>query len=91
MYAPSVRLVPRLIALTVGCAMATYGVVDWHFRDLSMEGFWLVDNGWRPHPVHLLMLGLCAIPVALWQILAIDLETQARQTAEDAAHADDAR
>lgn len=85
MYIPSVRLLPRLIALAVGCAMATYGVVDWHHRDLSMEGFWLVDNGWRPHPIHLLMLGLCAIPVALWQILAIDLETQARQRTEDAA------
>ena len=89
-YAPSVRLVPRLFALTVGFALATYGAVDWHYRDLSMAGFWLVDNGWRPHPLHLLMLGLCAIPVALWQILAIDLETQARQRAEDAANSDSA-
>ena len=89
MYIPSLRLLPRLIALTVGFAMTTYGAVDWHYRDLSMEGFWLVDNGWRPHPIHLLMLGLCAIPVALWQILAIDLETQARQRTEDAADAGD--
>lgn len=89
MYIPSLRLLPRLIALTVGFAMVTYGAVDWHYRDLSMEGFWLVDNGWRPHPIHLLMLGLCAIPVALWQILAIDLETQARQRTEDAADTGD--
>ena len=77
-YKPPYRLLPRLFALTLGFALATYGAMDWHYRDLTMHGLWLYDNGWRPHPVHLLVLGLCAIPVALWQILAIDLEAQAQ-------------
>lgn len=90
MYIPSIRLAPRLLVLAGGFAMATYGALDWHYHDLSMVGFWLVDGDWRLHPLHLLMLGLCAIPVALWQILAIDFETQARQRAEDAARPDSA-
>ena len=48
------------------------------------------DGDWRLHPLHLLMLGLCMIPVSLWQILAIDFETPARQRAEDAANPDSA-
>ena len=77
-YKPPYRLLPRLLALTLGFALATYGAMDWHYRDLTMHGLWLYDNGWRPHPVHLLVLGLCMVPVSLWQILAIDLEAQAQ-------------
>ena len=77
-YKPPYRLLPRLFALTLGFALATYGAMDWHYRDLTMHGLWLYDNGWRPHPVHLLVLGLCMVPVSLWQILAIDLEAQAQ-------------
>ena len=90
MYVPSIRLAPRLLVLAAGFAMATYGALDWHYHDLSMAGFWLVDGDWRLHPLHLLMLGLCAIPVALWQILAIDLQTQARQRTEDDVSCDSA-
>lgn len=86
-YRPSYRLLPRLFALTIGFALATYGAMDWHYRDLTMAGIWLYDNGWQPHPLHLLVLGLCAIPIALWQILIIDLEAQARAHLDDAGAA----
>ena len=82
-YKPSYRILPCLLALTVGFALAIYGAMDWHYRDLSMVGIWLYDNDWRPHPLHLLVLGLCTIPLALWQILAIDLESQARAGLDD--------
>ena len=91
-YKPPYRLLPRLFALTLGFALATYGAMEWHYRDLTMHGLWLYDNGWRPHPVHLLVLGLCMVPVSLWQILAIDLEAQAqaRQDSEAERGAGDA-
>ena len=68
----SLRYLVRLIWLTIGVALVTYGAIDWHYQDLSLRGFWLIDNDWRPHPVHLLVLGLTIIPFAMWDIFVLE-------------------
>ena len=68
----SLRYLVRLLLLTIGVAFVTYGAIAWHYQDLSLRGFWLYDNGWRPHPIHLLVLGLTIIPLAMWDIFALE-------------------
>lgn len=64
----------RFLLLTVGFALTTAGLMFWHAQDFGFDGVWLVDNGFRLHPLHLLILGLAMIPPALWEIFL--LETQ---------------
>jgi hypothetical protein len=33
---------------------------------------WLVDGGFRLHPLHLLIVGLAMIPPALWEIFLLE-------------------
>ena len=62
------RRLRHYLLLTAAAALATYGVIGWHDSGLSMAGLLLYDNGWRPHPLHLLVLGLGALPPAMWEI-----------------------
>ena len=66
------RYLVRLFWLTIGVALVTYGAIDWHYQDLSLRGFWLVNNDWRPHPIHLLVLGLTIVPFAMWDIFVLE-------------------
>lgn len=68
----ALRYLVRLLLLSLGVALATYGAIDWHFQGLSLRGFWLYDNGWRPHPVHLIVIGLTLMPLALWDIFVME-------------------
>lgn len=68
------------LLLTAAAALATYGVIGWHDSGLSMVGLLLYDNGWRPHPLHLLVLGLGALPPAMWEIFWQDARHRARDT-----------
>lgn len=82
---------PRIrhyLLLTAAAALATYGVIGWHDSGLSMVGLLLYDNGWRPHPLHLLVLGLGALPPAMWEIFWQDARRRARGTDLGAGDAD---
>lgn len=56
------------LMLATAVALATYGLLAWHDSGLSVDGLLLYDNGWRPHPLHLLVLGLGGLPPAMWEI-----------------------
>lgn len=71
------RYLLRFILLCVAGALTSFGLVYWHDTGFSMEGFWLVDNGFRPHPVHILALGLAMIPTTIWEIFLLDLKRAA--------------
>ena len=76
------------LLLTAAAALATYGVIGWHDSGLSMAGLLLYDNGWRPHPLHLLVLGLGALPPAMWEIFWQDAKHRARGVDRAAPDAD---
>ena len=76
---------PNYLTLTIAAALATYGLLAWHDSGLSMEGLLLYDNGWRPHPLHLLVLGIGALPPAMWEIFWQDVGR--RQRPDPAAEA----
>ena len=62
----------RFLLLTVGFALTTAGLMFWHAQDFSFHGIWLVDDGLRLHPLHLLIVGLAMIPPALWEIFLLE-------------------
>jgi hypothetical protein len=70
------RYLLRFVLLTAGFALTTAGLMLWHAVDFSFQGLWLLDDGFRPHPLHVLILGLAMIPPALWEIFI--LESRAR-------------
>ena len=82
--ATAARYLIRYALLTIGVMLTTFGLVSWTDRDFDLSGFWLVDNGWQLHPVHVLIVGIGLIPQAMWEILV--LET-ARHAAADADNA----
>jgi hypothetical protein len=67
----------RFLLLTVGFALTTAGLMYWHAQGFSFRGLWLVDNGFRLHPLHLLILGLAMIPPALWEIFLLERDAAA--------------
>ncbi len=64
----------RFLLLMLGVALTTLGLVDWHARSFDLAGVLLFDNGWRPHPIHVLVLGISMIPPAMWEIFTLELE-----------------
>ena len=66
------RYATRFAVLTAGVALAIYGAITWHYQDFTTQGVWLYDNGWKPHATHLLVVGMCAIPMALWGIFELE-------------------
>ena len=81
------------LMLTAAAALAAYGLIAWHDSGLSMTGLLLYDNGWRPHPLHLLVLGLGALPPAMWEIFSQDARTNPRRSdpVDPAAETDPSR
>jgi hypothetical protein len=62
----------RFLLLTAGFALTSAGLMMWRAVDFSFEGIWFFDNGYRPHALHLLMLGLAMIPPTLWEIFLLE-------------------
>lgn len=62
----------RFLLLTLGFALTTAGLMFWRGQGFSFDGIWLVDNGFRLHPLHLLIVGLAMIPPALWEIFLLE-------------------
>lgn len=72
------RYAIRFAALAGAVALVTYGAITWYYQDFSAQGLWLYDNGWRPHATHFLVVGICGIPIALWDIFALEQRRAAR-------------
>jgi hypothetical protein len=62
----------RFLLLTLGFALTTAGLMAWHAQAFRFDGVWLVDGGFRLHPLHLLIVGLAMIPPALWEIFLLE-------------------
>ncbi len=70
------KYLTRFLLLLIGFALTTAGLMMWRAIGFSFEGIWLVDNGYRPHALHLLILGLAMIPPSLWEIFVLESEMQ---------------
>ena len=75
----SARYLVRYGLLTLGVALATFGLIGWTDLHFDLRGFWLYDNGWQLHPVHLLIVGIGLIPPAIWEIFVLETARQGRQ------------
>ena len=85
------KYLTRFLLLMIGFALTAAGLMMWRATGFSFEGIWFVDNDYRPHALHLLILGLAMIPPSLWEIFLLESEMQsaARKKAESAETADD--
>lgn len=79
-----VRYFIRLALLCVAAALTSFGLAYWQHIGFSMDGFWFVDNDYRPHPLHILALGLAMIPTTIWEIFLLDSRRAAAQRDENA-------
>ena len=73
------RYLLRFLLLTFGFALTTLGLVYWQHQGFEFEGLWLVDNGFRPHPLHIMVIGIALIPTAMWEIFVLDSRGDGRQ------------
>ena len=66
------RYLTRFLLLMTGFALTTAGLMMWHAQGFAFEGIWLIDNDYRPHPLHVLIVGLAMIPPSLWEIFLLE-------------------
>ena len=78
------RYLLRFALLCVAAALTSFGLACWQHTGFSMEGFWFVDNDYRPHPLHFLALGLAMLPTTLWEIFLLDTRRAAPRRDENA-------
>ena len=85
------KYLTRFLLLMIGFALTSAGLIMWRAIGFSFEGIWFVDNGYRPHALHVLILGLAMIPPSLWEIFVLETEMQAdsRRTTSDDEPAND--
>lgn len=62
----------RFLLLALGFALTTAGLMFWQAEEFTFRGIWLVDNDYRLHPLHLLIVGIAMIPPALWEIFLLE-------------------
>ena len=79
------RVVIAYLLLAAAVASLSYGLIDWHANAFSAEGLWLYNNGWRPHAVHFIALGISLIAPALWDIFTLALAASERRYDAEAA------
>lgn len=84
------RVVIAYLLLAAAVASLSYGLIDWHANAFSAEGLWLYNNGWRPHAVHFIALGISLIAPALWDIFTLALAASERRYDAEAAQKRDA-
>ena len=66
------KYLTRFLLLMTGFALTTAGLMMWHATGLSFDGIWFIDNDYRPHALHVLILGLAMIPPSLWEIFILE-------------------
>ena len=70
------KYLTRFLLLTAGFALTAAGLMMWRATGFSFEGLLLYDNGYRPHALHVLILGLAMIPPTLWEIFLLEHQAQ---------------
>jgi hypothetical protein len=66
------KYLSRFLLLMIGFALTTAGLMMWRATGFSFDGVLLFDNDYRPHPLHLLVLGISMIPPSLWEIFLLE-------------------
>jgi len=66
------RYLSRFLLLTAGFALTAAGLMMWRAIDFSFDGIFFFYNGYRPHALHVLILGLAMIPPTLWEIFLLE-------------------
>ena len=66
------RYLARYGVLMLAVALATFGLLGWAGSYFDVEGFWLYNNGWRPTPLHFLVVGMALIPPAMWGVFVLE-------------------
>ena len=79
----AIRLVIRLVVLAAASSAVAYGLLAWQHQGFTLVGVWLVDNDWRVHPVHFLMVGIGLIPPTMWDIFAMEMRAAKRPADEE--------
>lgn len=72
----------RFLLLMIGVALTTLGLIYWQHQGFRLNGLWLVDNSFKPHPLHLVVLGIAMIPPAMWEIFLLDNQSSQDEPAE---------
>ena len=75
------RYMARYGLLALGMALATFGLLGWADSHYDLGGFWLYDNGWRPHPAHFMFVGLGLVPPAIWGVFVLEAAPRNRAPA----------
>lgn len=70
------------MVLAAATAAVAYGLLAWQHQGFSLTGVWLVDNDWRLHPVHFMVVGIGLIPPAMWDIFTLDAHAERRRPDE---------
>ena len=72
------KYLTRFLLLMMGFALTTAGLMMWRSIGFSFDGIFLFDNDYRPHALHLLVLGIAMIPPSLWEIFLLESQRNAR-------------
>lgn len=78
-----VRLLIRLVVLAAASSAVAYGLLAWQHQGFTLVGVWLVDNDWRVHPVHILVVGIGLIPPTMWDIFTMEMDAARRGSDEE--------
>ena len=73
-----IRLLIRFTVLAAATAAITYGLLAWQHQGFTLTGVWFIDNDWRLHPVHFLIIGIGLIPPTMWDIFAMGVRIDGR-------------
>ena len=55
------------LLIVAGSCLSTVGLLLWNAHDFETFGI-LMSDGWRLHPVHILILGVSMTVPAIWEI-----------------------
>lgn len=78
-----IRLLIRLVVLAAASSAVAYGLLAWQHDGFTLAGVLFVDNDWRLHPVHFLVVGIGLIPPTMWDIFAMETHAAKRRSGED--------
>ncbi len=75
-----IKYILRFTLLGIGFALTAFGLMSWQAKGFSLNGIWFVDNEFRTHPLHLLVLGIAMIPPTLWEIFVLEQQHEVAPT-----------
>jgi hypothetical protein len=66
------RYLTRLLLLTLGFGLTTFGLLAWQQINFDLNGVWPLSRTLTAHPVYAMVLGLALIPPTLWEIFVLE-------------------